>query len=276
MQKKYFPLFLALAGYWVGMTPSCLCADQALKSNFSEDEYAHVERIYTNNTACIDQLVEFVDMNILSKKTFLDIGAGPGVIASRLSHFFTSATIVEPNKAYIPIYKDKGFISYFCNFQDVMLEDKYDFILCSHVLYHVPRAEWAAFLEKMYGLIRSGGTGLISMVAPVGQWHTLRLSINPDCTTSQQVEQMLKEQGIPYSLIPVQNIFNVPNYEDFRALIRLFTIENCYPPDTYKAVSDSEKALIDQRIEEYIATRKQPDGSYEFLDEDVYILLHKK
>lgn len=65
------------------------------------------------------------------------------------------------------------------------------------------------------------------------------------------------------------------NYEDFRALVRLFTLDDCYFPGDYSALSDREKAAIDQKIELYITSCKQPDGSYEFIDEDVYIVIYQ-
>lgn len=256
-----------------------LDADQVLVSNFNESEYESVERVFANNTDHIDHLVDFVYENFLSqdqpKESFLDIGAGPATITDRLSKFFKSTTVVEPNKAFASIYQDKGFITYSENFQNTAIDVQYDFVLCSHVLYHVPHNQWAPFLKKLSELIRPGGKGLVSMVFPKGKWHALRSSIHSDYSNSNQVEKVLKEQNTPYELIPVQSVFRVLNYDDFRALVRLFTIDDCYLPEIYRALSDSEKELIDQKIENYITTCIQSDGSYEFIDEDVYIVIHK-
>lgn len=257
-----------------------LNAEQILVSNFSESEFQRVERVFVNNTGHIDHVVNFICDNVLSqsqsKGSFLDIGAGPATITSRLAKFFKSTTVIDANQAFESIYREQGFITYMGNFQDIQLDTKYDLILCSHVLYHVPHPEWGAFLKKLYGSLRSDGKGLILMVAPKGKWHELRSSINPNYSNSDKVEKALKEQGISYDLIPVQSVFRVENYEDFRALVRLFTIDDCYLPDEYQSLSDNERKLIDQRIEDYIATCKQSDGSYEFMDEDMYISLSAK
>ncbi len=270
--KNLFLLFIVIGNIHLN-------AEQILVSNFNESEYQSVERIFANNTGHIDHLVDFICENILppsqSKESFLDIGAGPATITSRLAKFFESTTVIDPNKAFAPLYREKGFITYVGNFQDILVNRKYDVVLCSHVLYHVPYTEWASFLKKLYGSIRSGGKGLISMVAPKGKWHELRSSLNPNYSNSDKVEKALKEQGISYDLIPIQSIFRVKNYEDFRALVRLFTLDDCYFPDEYQSLSDHEKELIDQRIEKYIVTCKQSDDSYEFIDEDAYILIHK-
>lgn len=256
----------------------CVNAEQILRSNFSENEYESVEKVFANNTGHIDRLVEFIQMNALPqnhpKEAFLDIGAGPATIASQLSKVFKSITVIDPNKAFEPIYQEKGFISHIGNFQDTQIEGQYDVILCSHVLYYIPHPEWASFLGKMHGLIRSGGRGIVLMVAPEGKWHALRSSINPEYSHSGIAEKALKELDISYDLIPVQSVFKVPNYDDFRALLRLFTIDDCFLPEAYQALSDSEKEQIDQKIDDYIADCLQPDGSYEFIDEDVYIVMH--
>jgi len=263
--KFFFVLFIVVNAF--------LRADQVLVSIFSEDEYANVERVFSNNKDHIDQIVDVILLNAETKGSLLDIGAGPATITDRLSHFFASTTIVEPNKAFAIFYENRRFNYHIGNFQSIPIEGKYDFVLCSHVLHHVPRHQWMIFLRKMHDAIAPGGKGLVAMVAPKGKLHALRSSINPDYSNSRQVEEMLKQLNISYQLIPTQSVFRVHNYSDFRALVRLFTLDDCYLPEEYAALSDAEKASIDQKIEECITLCKQPDGSFEFSDEDAYILI---
>ncbi len=42
-------------------------------------------------------------------------------------------------------------------FQQAELADKYDYILCSHVLYNVDLNDWPAFLAKMLNAVSSEG-----------------------------------------------------------------------------------------------------------------------
>lgn len=158
MKMKKFLVILVL------LAIQCLNGEQILVSNFNESEYENVERIFANNIGYIDHLVDFIYTTVLSeeqsRESFLDIGAGPATITNRLSKFFKSTTVIEPNKAFASVYEGKGFISYIGNFQDITINQEYDFILCSHVLYHVPHVEWASFLKKLYALIRSGGKGV--------------------------------------------------------------------------------------------------------------------
>lgn len=251
-----------------------LNSEQFLVSNFNEKEYASVERIFANNTGHIDNLADFVHRLELSG-SFLDIGAGPAAITERLSHDFSSTFVVEPNREFASIYQAKQFKYHIGNFQDIKIEGTYDFVLCSHVLYHVPQKEWAPFLKKMHGLLNPNGKGLVLMVAPTGKWHALRSSINPHYSCSSQVEKALQQENIAYELMPIQSVFKVEDYEDFRALVRLFTIEDCYLPEEYSALTVAEKKAIDDRIDAFISNCEQPDGSYIFMDEDMYIVLYR-
>jgi hypothetical protein len=127
MKKKILFAFVSLI--------SSLSAEQSLVSNFKEKEYASVERVFANNTEYIDNLANFVRSLELSE-SFLDIGAGLATITERLSHYFSSTSVVEPNKEFIPIYQAQQFKYHIGNFQDTKIEGTYDLILCSHVLYH--------------------------------------------------------------------------------------------------------------------------------------------
>lgn len=110
------------------------------------------------------------------------------------------------------------------------------------------------------------------MVAPKGKLHTLRSSINPNYSCSTQVENVLQQENIPYEFIPIQSIFKVQNLKDFRALIRLFTIDDCYLPEEYNILTKAEKKAIEDKIDSFIENCLQPDGSYLFIDEDAYII----
>lgn len=249
-----------------------------LISNFSEEEYAAVERVFTQNTGHIERLERFVEEKVCpfleQKKDFLDIGAGPGSTTEKISPYFEATTIVEPNGEYEELYKKKSFLSKMGNFQDMTLEGQFDFALCSHVLYHVDQKEWAPFLKKMTGLIRPGGKGLVALVAPQGNFHALRHSINPDYSNSGKVEEALKSLGISYERFQHLSEFRVGNRSDFRALVRIFTLDDCYLPDAYARLSQEEKRGIEDKIDRFIETCLQPDGTYLFSDIDTFLLIH--
>ncbi|HSW71912.1 MAG TPA: methyltransferase domain-containing protein [Chlamydiales bacterium] len=245
-------------------------------STFGQEEYANVEKVFANNTGHIDHIAGLVSEQISGKnKSLLDIGAGPATITERLSPLFSFTAVVEPNKAFESLYQGKQFEFHMGKFQDVQFERNFDFILCSHVLYHVPFGEWSFFLKKMNSLLNPAGKALILMVSPQGKWHKLRNEINPYYLNSDRVEQVLKELKILYELIPVQSRFTVPDYQDFKSVVRLFTLDDCFLPKEYDALSKDARDAVEKKIEEYISSCKLADGAYEFFDEDVYLLIHK-
>ncbi len=253
---------------------------QLLVSNFREIEYGDVENVFINNTSHKDLLVQFVRSKILpqlvSKKSFLDIGAGPGEITKILTAYFDSTTVVEPNPTYRSDYKRLGFLTHIRNFQDEKLENSFDFILCSHVLYHLDRKDWAFFLNKINQSLSSGGKALVVLVAPRGSWHDLRASICSSYSCSSEAEKVLKKLNIFYRTFPVRSSFKSFRYEDFHRVVSLFTIDDCFLPKKFIELSRGEKQNIYGKIEEFISTCKKDNGVYELVCEDDFIIIDKK
>ena len=254
--------------------------EQLLESNFTEQDYENVEAIFTKNSSHVSTLVEFVTKKILpqliSKKSFLDIGAGPASITTHLSKHFLSTTIIEPNKKYYPLYKDNPYNLHAIDFQSSNLNTKYDFILCSQVLYHIELCAWEFFVKKIYDTICQNGLGVIIILAPKGSWHGLLSSINPTYPNSHHVEETLKKLNINYQIKTIRNIFHTSNYENFRKILHLFTIDDCFPKKGFKSLERKQQELIHQKINEYIdKICKTTDGNYRLIYEDDYIIFKK-
>lgn len=258
---------------------SATASESSFECVFTENEYNEAENIFTFNSDHGDHLVEFLEEKVLpkitSKESFLDIGAGPGIITGRIAHYFPSTTIIEPDESYAPTYLNAGYKTHFANFQDISIHDQFDLVVCSHVLYHLSRNHWDSYLRKMYDSIRIKGKGLVALIAPRGDWHGLRVSINPNHATSRDVEYVLKEQKTTYEIFPIVSSFQVSRYLDFKRLLRLFTIDDCFTEEEFKALSEEEKNVIDDKIEAFIAQCKQQDGSYILICEDDYFILNK-
>jgi ubiquinone/menaquinone biosynthesis C-methylase UbiE len=106
------------------------------------------------------------------RRYFLDIGAGGGDLTIPTSQSFAHTTVVEPNE------KQAGFLSRRCPdfevynnlWRNVDLGSKrYDFILCSHVLYYIGHSEWLTTIEKMYTHLEPGGRIAIVLQSPIGE-----------------------------------------------------------------------------------------------------------
>lgn len=109
----------------------------------------------------------------LSKKRyFLDIGAGSGDLTIPISQSFEETTIVEPNAKQAGYLKRRcsHFIIYNDSWESVNLDLKrYDFILCSHVLYYIKEDQWLSTIKKMYTHLEDGGRIAIVLQSPMGE-----------------------------------------------------------------------------------------------------------
>ena len=164
------------------------------KISIFEKKYTNIEKSLVNNCDYSNQINDLIQKNIISKlnskKAFLDIGAGPGKITQLLSKKFIKTYIVEPNENYNDFYKENNFITYNLNYMDYNLDKKYDFILCSHVLYYVGDKDWTAFIKKIYDSLEKGGKAVIVLIAPKGIRHQLQSSINPNIPIAQKLKML--------------------------------------------------------------------------------------
>ena len=109
---------------------------------------------------------------IRRRRNFMDIGAGGGDLTIPLSQSFRETTVVEPNK------KQADFLRRRCpkfniiesSWEEADLgSNRYDFILCSHVLYYIDSGNWLATLEKIYMHLEEDGILAIVLQSPVGE-----------------------------------------------------------------------------------------------------------
>lgn len=109
----------------------------------------------------------------LSKRRyFLDIGAGSGDLTIPISQSFEEITIVEPNAKQAGYLRRRcpHFIIYNDSWESVNLDLKrYDFILCSHVLYYIKEDQWLSTIDKMYAHLEDGGRIAIVLQSPIGE-----------------------------------------------------------------------------------------------------------
>ena len=206
-----------------------------LQSNFSAAEYAQIESEFNSITDHIDILCRYIEKKILpciNKRNFLDIGAGPGFIARELLGHFDETIALDPNNCYASYYSDSEthnklrFINR--NFEFVNFSHKFDFILCSHVLYHVPQSQWSMFVKKILKLLAKKGNALFTLVATRGKFHALCEQVNHKYSNSQLLTSILKEIGVDYKTSKVISSYFHKDVQDFTNLLRMFVIDDCF------------------------------------------------
>ncbi|WP_320774004.1 class I SAM-dependent methyltransferase [Streptomyces sp. CRN 30] len=103
-----------------------------------------------------------------ARRVFLDVGAGDGVTSRYVGRSFRRTVCVEPSATM------RRAIARACPDAEVVAEPVArarpgvlaDLALLSHVLYYVPRAEWAATVRRVLGWVAPGGTLLVLMQDP--------------------------------------------------------------------------------------------------------------
>ncbi|MFA6600774.1 MAG: class I SAM-dependent methyltransferase [Candidatus Omnitrophota bacterium] len=105
------------------------------------------------------------------RRSFLDVGAGSGEITAAVSESFAETTVVEPNPGLV-----RRLSTLYPNFRIFpepwgkadLGRDRFDFILCSHVLGYLPERQWLGAVERMVGCLRPGGKLAVVLHSPEG------------------------------------------------------------------------------------------------------------
>ena len=106
------------------------------------------------------------------RKSFLDIGAGGGDLTIPIAQSFQETTLVEPNEKQADYFRHRcpQFIVHNDLWEKIDLgEMRYDFILCSHVLYYISEGKWLPTIEKMYEHLADGGRIAVVLQSPMGE-----------------------------------------------------------------------------------------------------------
>ena len=139
-------------------------ADEPLKP------YAHDTREYAGafetflthtdqKTKAIGWLTDFVH-GLRSRRLFVDAGAGEGSTTAALGKFFDRTIAIEPNGAL------RAELAQRCPEAEIVeapiavarIVSGADFVLCSHVLYHIPPSDWPDTLERLTSWLGADGT----------------------------------------------------------------------------------------------------------------------
>jgi ubiquinone/menaquinone biosynthesis C-methylase UbiE len=146
----------------------------------SEDDAVFLHQLDLFTSCSTEKGIELVVLGELiaklpRRKAFLDIGAGEGALTVPVSQMFESTTVVEPNPLMAARFHKRypEFRVFGCRWESVDLsEERFDLVLCSHVLYYIPEGTWESVIRKMYSFLAPGGCLAIVLQSPLGQVAT--------------------------------------------------------------------------------------------------------
>lgn len=238
-----------------------------MPSVLNENEYNQVYRILGGHKDNIDALTAVIEDTALPKlkqaHTFLDIGAGNGYLTAAISSHFEHCSVIEPSAEFSTHLATLGFETQTATFQQAVISNQYDYVLCSYVLFNVALNEWPSFLDKLVASIAKGGMGTIIMTAPRGAHHEMSHSLNSNYKNSTPVIEYLNRNNIKYSVEHAISQHPVETLEEMYTLCRFIFLEDCFSPEKYFSLSETEREQLDKKIRDYALKQKLDDGTYQ-------------
>jgi 2-polyprenyl-3-methyl-5-hydroxy-6-metoxy-1,4-benzoquinol methylase len=245
----------------------------------SPQDYATAFHLLAKTARHHENIGQWVERNLLSRlparPSLLDVGAGPGTVTRRLASHFGSLTLLEPNREQLGAFDLPGARLIHGTLESFQSPEKYDLVLCSHVLYHVPVSGWGGFLERLLSFVRPGGYCLLALGSAQGQNYELHRDFTQTVITTEQLKAVLKQKQLPYEVAETQNAFSAATFEEMYTLCRFFVFEDCYTAEQLAALSEGEARLLDARIREHAERCREPDGVYRLTQDEDLILVPK-
>jgi hypothetical protein len=174
-----------------------------------------------------------------------------------------------------PLYENNAIQLFKGEFTEFYSDSTYDFVLCSHVLYHMPLQAMKTFIEKLLLHTKPGGYCLIALIAPRGQNHSLHVKFNPQYINSDNVKSILADLSIEYFTYTGINQFRANCYDDMLALCRFFVMEDCLSKQVLSELSPEEFHEIEGQIASVAKCLHESNGMFRLTQEEDYILIHK-
>jgi hypothetical protein len=248
---------------------STILSDREYDSTYTDISQAFPE--------CLDRAIDIVNREVLqqlpSREEFLEIGPGPGIITRAIAPSFGRTSIVEPNTDFRKRNVGQSYVVFPETFQTVELPCRYDFILCSYVLYHVVPAEWPSFVEKMVQSLAPDGLGMIVMGAPRGYHYDFRTTINPDCVHSGMAIDALRELGVAFHVVPHTDSYHTLTLDHMSTLCRFSIVESCFTSEEFDRLTPEQNAAMDRALLEFSKDQKGDGPGYTMTYEADFIVV---
>jgi SAM-dependent methyltransferase len=210
------------------------------------------------------------------RPSLLDVGAGPGKVAQLLAPHFASLTLLEPNRAQISGLSLKGAKVLHSTLEGYDSTEQHDLVVCSHVLYHVPVAEWGGFIDRLLARVRPGGYCMVSLSAARGQSYQLQRDFTPAMISSEQLIATLKGKGLAHQVIAAMNGFSTSSFEEMYTLCRFIVLENCFTEEQLVAMTGDEARQLEEKLRGHAERCRGTDGVYRLEQAEDLVLIPKQ
>jgi hypothetical protein len=179
----------------------------------SPQDYATAFRVLAASARHPENIQQIVEERILprlpTRRALLDVGAGSGEVARRLAPHFGSLTLLEPNQNQIAGFKLEKAKVLLEPLERYESSERYEFVVCSHVLYHVPLSEWGGFIDRLLTFVSPGGYCVIVMAAARGPTYALCRDFSETMLFGEQLPATLQRKGLPHEVIATMSGFRM-------------------------------------------------------------------
>ncbi|MGD9622480.1 MAG: class I SAM-dependent methyltransferase [Mycolicibacterium sp.] len=246
----------------------------------SPEEYATAYRLITATAKHPENITEVVKTRLLdqlgNKPTLLDVGAGNCAVARRLASFFSRMVLLEPNPNQVAGFDHPRATVLSESLQGFESTEQFDLVLLSHVLYHVPRAEWPGFVERLMSFVRPGGYALIVMAAAHGQEYELCQSFSDTWagdTTELYAE--LQVTNLEYEVLATTSGFSTTTLAEMETVCRFLVLEECYTAAQLDRLGSVRAQQLDADIRSHAKRYRKPDGTYRLNQDEDFVIIRR-
>lgn len=209
------------------------------------------------------------------KKTFIDIGAGPGVITRAISKYFSHTIVFEPLPDFQSYYQSLGMTVIREPYQSHTAFLSADFILAAHLLYHIPVSDWRSVIKKMFQQLAPGGILMLVLSAPSGDWHDLCLQLNPDYPHGGYLPEALYKLGIPFTTQTNPVIFTTQSADAMAEICHYILHQACFLNRGADTFSEEEAEELETLIANFAQSLETMRHNYHLRQEDAWFFLQK-
>lgn len=136
-----------------------------------EDAYREAFNLFlagTDEKAATHAYLQGIVEGLPARRVFLDVGPADGTTTRHLAPYFERTVCIEPSAPM------RAALARACPQAEVVaapvlearVDTRADLALLSHVLYYVPRAQWAATVSHIMGWLAPGGLLLVLLQNP--------------------------------------------------------------------------------------------------------------
>lgn len=236
-------------------------------------QYTNTEQDYWQKSEelILDKVADYIQKSNTSKDAMLDVGCGEGRLLKRFNAIYKNMTALDPDKVRlnnIDLKALEGTVTtHNTSLSDFETKQKYDFIVCSHIIQHINTLEVEPFIAKLSSLMSRDGLLFLSTNHSTKD-HDYYIKSYIENNTSIELEVEQAEFNLLTSQVGTLPI----HFYHTESLISLF---NKYglEVELMRVFHEDSKAPDNQFIDDYINSTEQLQKQN---GRDIAFLLKKK